>query len=173
MVIAEPMEPAISRLSAPTISVIGGNTADGRISAMAHEVGERLAKAGATLVCGGLGGVMESACKGARSAGGLTVGILPGLDRSAANPYVQVAVPTGLGLVRNNLVVFSGDAVIAVDGKYGTLNEMTVALNHGIPVVSLHSWDLTKSGVDPSDLHLVETPEEAVGLALKLAGGRK
>ncbi len=157
------------RTTAPVISVLGGSAPEERYLAMAEEVGVRIAKAGAVLLCGGLTGVMEAACKGAAGEGGLTVGMLPGTDRAAANPYVKIAIPTGMGLMRNNLVVLGGDAVIAVDGAYGTLNEITIALNNGIPVVSLHSWDLRGCGVDPAHLHIAETAEDAVELAVRLA----
>ena len=94
------------------------------------------------MVCGGLGGAMEAACRGAKAEGGTTVGILPGGDRSAANPYVDVAVPTGLGEARNALVVRAADAVIAVAGGYGTLSEIALALSAGKPVVGLGTWEL-------------------------------
>jgi len=111
------------------------------------------------LVCGGLGGVMEAACRGARDAGGRTVGILPGADRSAANRFVDVAIPTGLGEARNALVVRSADALVAVGGGYGTLSEIALALKAGKPVVGLDSWDI--DGIEAA-----ATPEEAVGAAL-------
>jgi uncharacterized protein (TIGR00725 family) len=94
------------------------------------------------LVCGGLGGAMEAACRGAKAAGGTTVGILPGSDRAAANPFVDVAVPTGLGQGRNLVVVHAADAVVAVGGGYGTLSEIALALRHGKPVVGLGSWEI-------------------------------
>ena len=103
--------------------------------ALAEEVGAAVAEAGAGLVCGGLGGVMEAACRGARSRGGLTVGLLPGIDRDAANGWVVVALPTGLGEARNALVVRAADAVVAVGGGWGTLSEIALALKAGVPVV--------------------------------------
>ena len=109
---------------------------------MAERVGAELARRGAVIVCGGLGGAMEAACRGARGEGGLTVGLLPGDDRSAANPYVDVAVPTGLGEGRNALVARAADAVIAVGGGYGTLSEIAFALKAGKLVVGLGGWDL-------------------------------
>jgi uncharacterized protein (TIGR00725 family) len=111
------------------------------------------------VVCGGLGGVMEAACRGAREAGGLTVGILPGLDRSAANPYVEVALPTGLGEGRNLLVVRAADALIAVGGGYGTLSEIALALKAGKPVVGLGSWEI-------EGVQAVADAEAAVAAAL-------
>jgi uncharacterized protein (TIGR00725 family) len=105
-------------------------------------VGRGLAAQGAVVVCGGLGGVMEAACRGAKQAGGHTVGILPGSDRGAANPFVDTAVPTGLGEARNALVVRAADALIAVGGGYGTLSEIAFALKAGKRVVGLDSWDI-------------------------------
>ena len=101
-----------------------------------------MARAGAVLVCGGLGGAMEAACRGAKAEGGTTLGILPGTDRSAANPYVDVAVPTGLGEARNALVVRAADALIAVEGGYGTLSEIALALRAGKPVIGLGTWEI-------------------------------
>jgi uncharacterized protein (TIGR00725 family) len=118
-------------------------------------VGRLLAEGGAAVVCGGLGGVMEAACRGAKSAGGATIGILPGADRAAANPFVDVAVPTGLGEARNALVVRAADGVIAVGGGYGTLSEIAFALKAGKRVVGIGSWDV--DGVEPAG-----SPEEAV-----------
>ena len=118
-------------------------------------MGRLLAEGGAAVVCGGLGGVMEAACRGAKSAGGATIGILPGADRAAANPFVDVAVPTGLGEARNALVVRAADGVIAVGGGYGTLSEIAFALKAGKRVVGIGSWDV--DGVDPAG-----SPEEAV-----------
>jgi uncharacterized protein (TIGR00725 family) len=136
----------------------------------AEEVGRRLAEDGAVLVCGGLGGVMEAACRGARSAGGLTLGILPGGDRRDANPYVEVAVPTGLGEARNALVVRAADALVAVGGGYGTLSEIALALKGGTPVVGLGTWELARRGGQP-DRGVVEAAgaAEAAGTALDLA----
>jgi uncharacterized protein (TIGR00725 family) len=109
---------------------------------VAEAVGRELAARGAVVVCGGLGGVMKAACRGAKTAGGLTVGILPGSDRAAANAFVDVAVPTGLGEARNALVVRAADALIAVGGGYGTLSEIALALKAGKRVVGLDSWDI-------------------------------
>jgi uncharacterized protein (TIGR00725 family) len=112
------------------------------------------------LVTGGLGGVMEAACKGARGAGGTTVGILPGTDRSAANPFVDVAIPTGLGEARNALVVRAADALIAIGGAYGTLSEIAFALKAGKGVVGLGTWDI--DGIEAA-----ESPEAAVETVLR------
>jgi uncharacterized protein (TIGR00725 family) len=126
---------------------------------VAAEVGRLVAERGAVLVCGGLGGAMESACRGAKEGGGLTVGILPGADRSAANPFVDVALPTGLGEARNALVVRAADVVIAIGGGYGTLSEIALALKAGKPVVGLGTWDI-------DDVIVAEDPETAVAAAL-------
>jgi len=152
------------------IAVIGGggDVAPGP-SAMADTVGHAIAEAGAVLVCGGLDGVMEAACRGAHRAGGITVGILPGRDRGAANAHVDIAIPTGLGEARNALVVRAADAVVAVAGEYGTLSEIALALQAGIPVVGLDTWELGRGG-EPDDAVVRATdPAQAVGLALSLA----
>lgn len=135
-------------------------------------MGRALGRRGAVLVCGGLGGVMEAACEGARSEGGATVGVLPGLDRDAANPHVQVALATGLGEARNALVVRAVDAVIAVGGEYGTLSEIALALKAGTPVVGVGTWELAKGGRPVEAFSQVEGSEEAVALALSLAAAR-
>jgi uncharacterized protein (TIGR00725 family) len=119
--------------------VVGAGEGD---SPLAEAVGRELAVRGAVVVCGGLGGVMEAACRGAKEAGGLTVGILPGTDRAAANPFVDVGIPTGLGEARNALVVRAADAVIAVGGGYGTLSEIALALKAGKRVAGLDSWEI-------------------------------
>ena len=124
------------------IGVIGGHKADPETTQLAEAVGEEIAKAGATLVCGGLGGVMEAACRGAKKAGGVTIGILPGLEAAAANPYVDYPIVTGIGDARNSIVVRSSEAVIAVAGEYGTLSEIAYALKSLIPVITLESWDI-------------------------------
>jgi uncharacterized protein (TIGR00725 family) len=134
----------------------------------------RLAAAGAVVVCGGLGGVMEAACRGARSAGGLTVGLLPGLDPRGANPWVEVIIPTGLGEARNLLVVRSAAAVIAIDGEYGTLSEIAFALRVGTPVVGVGTWLLTRpDGLEDSGIVAVDDPADAVALALELAAAHE
>ena len=124
------------------IAVVGPGGATVEQSALAEEVGAAVADAGAVLVCGGLGGVMEAACRGARSSGGRTLGILPGEDRDAANDWVEIAVTTGLGELRNGLVVRSSDALVAVGGGHGTLSEIALALKLGRPVVGLGTWDV-------------------------------
>lgn len=149
-------------MPATHIAVIGAGDAAGELEGMAEQVGRLVAQGGAVLVCGGLGGVMAAACRGARAAGGTTVGILPGPDRSAANPWVGVAIPTGIGEARNALVVGAADAVVAVGGGYGTLSEIALALKAEKVVVGLSTWEIP--GVVAT-----ATPEEAVALALAAA----
>lgn len=126
--------------AAPWVAVIGPGKATHAETSEAEEVGARLAEAGAVVVCGGLGGVMAAACRGARSAGGLTVGLLPGEQRGAANEWVEVAIPTGLGEGRNVLLVRAADVVVAIGGGWGTLSEIALALRAGKTVVGLGSW---------------------------------
>jgi uncharacterized protein (TIGR00725 family) len=127
----------------PYVAVVGaGGDVAACVLADAEAVGAELARRGAVVVCGGLGGVMEAACRGARAEGGVTLGILPGLDRADANEWVSVAVATGLGELRNGLVVRSADAVVAIAGEYGTLSEVALALKAGLRVVGLRSWEI-------------------------------
>jgi uncharacterized protein (TIGR00725 family) len=142
------------------IAVIGGSRPGRQAADAAFEVGRLIARAGAVVVCGGLGGVMEAACRGAREEGGFAIGILPGASPADANPWVDVAVATGLGYTRNALVVMNADAVVAVDGEYGTLSEIAYGKIHGKKVVGLGTWDV--KGVAAA-----ATPEEAVRLALE------
>jgi hypothetical protein len=143
--------------------VAGGASCSPQESAEAREVGRLLAKAGIAVVTGGLGGVMEAASQGAREGGGTTVAILPGADRADANPFVDIAVPTGLGDARNAVVAASGDAMIAVGGGLGTLSEIALALQRGIPVVGLHTWKLDPRRLPPgAGIREADTPEAAV-----------
>lgn len=135
-------------------------------AAVAEEVGAEIALQGAVLVCGGLGGVMEAACRGARSQGGLTIGILPGEDRDEANDYVDVAIPTGMGEMRNALIVRAADAVIAVSGEFGTLSEIALALKLGKRVVGLATWELSRAGRVSDAILRADSAAEAVRLAL-------
>ena len=151
------------------IAVIGGNQCSPEVECAAEEVGRELAKRGAILICGGLGGVMESACKGAQSEGGITIGVLPGDNRQAANPYVQIPIVTGMGYARNAIIVKSAQAIIAIDGNYGTLTEISYALQNGIPVIGLNTWDLSKSGQPDKSIIPAKSPAEAVDKALDLA----
>ena len=136
---------------------------------MAEEVGRELARQEAILVCGGLGGVMEAACKGAQAEGGITIGILPGESRQAANPYVQIPIATGIGYARNVAVVKSAQAVIAVGGSYGTLSEISHALQGGIPVIGLNTWSLSRNNQTDNSIISAQKPIEAVNKAISLA----
>lgn len=124
------------------IAVIGGNKCSNKVEQIAHKVGKIVAKVGAILVCGGLFGVMEAVCKGAKSEKGLTIGILPGENKESANRFVDIALPTGLGYARNVLVVKSADIVIAINGKYGTLSEIAYALHFKKPTFGIDTWDI-------------------------------
>ncbi|MCU0271170.1 MAG: LOG family protein [Acidimicrobiales bacterium] len=151
------------------VSVIGGYDADPATLADAEEVGRLLAEAGSVVVTGGRSGVSAAASKGAAEAGGVALGILPGRDRSQANPWLTYAVTTGLGDTRNALVAMNGDAVIALDGAYGTLSEMAHALNEGKTVIGLGAWQLRRAGTDDAAVVQVATAAEAVAAALKAA----
>jgi uncharacterized protein (TIGR00725 family) len=152
------------------ISVIGGSEAKEPTLAIAEQIGYALASAGAVTVTGGLGGVMAAACRGAKSAGGLTVGILPGSDPAAANEWVDVVIPSGLGEARNTLVVNSAAAVIAVGGEYGTLSEIALAFRAGIPVIGVGTWRLIRpDGESDTKMIQVNDPLEAAAEAFGLA----
>lgn len=154
------------------VAVVGpGDPDDPSLLDAARKVGAALAREDAVVVCGGLGGVMEAACQGAKEAGGSTLGLLGGDDRRAANPYVDLAVPTGLGEARNALVVRSADVVVAVGGGWGTLSEVALAMRTGVPVVMLTGWaihDMNGKRVD--GVLLVDDAEEAARVALVEAG---
>ena len=149
------------------VSVVGASQASDTEVEHAFEVGRYLAEAGAVVVCGGGDGVMKAACRGAQAVGGLTIGILPGLERSQANEYVRLALPTGMGQMRNALVVQAGQAVIAIGGGPGTLSEIALAFRYNRPVIGLGSWQATDAR--GRDLVLMEatSPEQAVRLALE------
>ncbi|MGQ9628136.1 MAG: TIGR00725 family protein [Anaerolineae bacterium] len=151
------------------IAVIGASRCSPETARLAQEVGRRLAEKGAVLVCGGLGGVMEAACRGAKEAGGMTIGILPGTNHHEANPYVDIPIVTGMGEARNVIVVRTAQAVIAVAGEYGTLSEIAFALKMGRPVVGLQTWELAQNGRPVEDIIEAATPMEAVEKALALA----
>jgi len=140
------------------VGVIGAGECDAELARLAEDVGRRIAEAGAVLVCGGMGGVMEAACRGAKAAGGTTIGILPGPDRADANRYVDVAIATGINEARNLAIIRTADALVAVGGSYGTLSEIGFALKAGKKVVGLRTWDI--KGVVPA-----VTAEDAVRLA--------
>ncbi|MCW3038029.1 MAG: putative Rossmann fold nucleotide-binding protein [Actinobacteria bacterium] len=153
------------------IAVIGPSRASPEIAEAAFQVGALIAGGGAILVCGGGGGAMEAACRGARSAGGTTVGILPGPTREDANSFVDIAIPTGMGEARNALVVRAADAVIAVGGGVGTLSEIGLALKMGRPVIGLRTWEVAPPAEDAVQIAIerVESPEAAASAALAAA----
>ncbi|GAI32262.1 unnamed protein product, partial [marine sediment metagenome] len=128
------------------IAVIGDSSCSMEEAELAETVGEQLAERGATVICGGLGGVMEAVCRGAKSKGGLTIGVLPGEDASMANRYIDIPIVTGVGYARNMAVVKSAQAAIAIGGNYGTLSEIAYALKKGIPVIGLNTWSLSRNG---------------------------
>jgi uncharacterized protein (TIGR00725 family) len=160
------------------ISVIGSGDCSPAVASVAEAVGRGLAEGGATLVCGGRGGVMEAACRGARAAGGHTVGILPGFDTAEANPYVEFPIPTGLGHARNSIVALAGQAIIAIDGSYGTLSEIAFALIYGTPVIGLDTWEFSEPGrpaaasPGPPGIIRASDPADAVQRALAAARAR-
>ncbi|HVM70057.1 MAG TPA: TIGR00725 family protein [Gaiellaceae bacterium] len=153
----------------PWIAVCGPGDASDAELAIAEDVGAGIAEAGAVLVCGGLGGVMEAACRGARSKLGTTVGFLPGDDRDEANGWVQHAIPTGLGEGRNLLVVRAADAVIAIGGAWGTLSEIALAMKRGTPVIGVGTWELARAGAPGDGIVRAGSAGEAVRAALGAA----
>jgi uncharacterized protein (TIGR00725 family) len=152
------------------IAVIGGGQCTKVEAKQAETIGKELAKRGITLICGGLGGVMEAACRGAVSEGGITIGILPGDNTKLANPYVEIRIATGLGEARNLAIVKTAQAVIAVGGEYGTLSEIAFALKSNKPVIGLHTWSLHKKGHEVKSIIEAKDPVDAVEKAIKLAG---
>ncbi len=158
------------------ISVIGGSESTPEHRTLAEDVGKELAKRGAMVVCGGLRGVMEAVCRGAKSAGGTTIGILPGRAASDANQYVDIPIITSMGRSRNVIVVQTGQAVIAIGGAFGTLSEIGHALGDGIPVVGLNTWHLNRNG-DGQDINgsIIQASDavDAVEKALAAADARE
>ena len=150
------------------IAVIGAGQPSPEEAKLAEEVGRELARQGAVLICGGLGGTMEAACRGASSEGGITIGILPGDNNMTANPYVQIPIVTGMGYARNVIVVKTAQAVIAVGGSYGTLSEIAHALQNGIPVIGLNTWSLSRKDIEDKSIVTANNPRDAVEIALKL-----
>lgn len=148
------------------IAVCGAGSPDPALERIAEAVGVRIAHAGAVLVCGGLAGVMEAAARGASTAGGLTVGVLPGTDAAAANAWITLPLPTGVGEARNALIVRFAEAVIAVGGEWGTLSEIALAKRTGVPVVLLAPTLAAQLGLETAS-----DPDEAVRMALALAAG--
>lgn len=153
----------------PYVAVCGGGVYDEDAARLARDIGSILASEGAVVVCGGGGGVMEAVCEGVRSEGGLSVGFLPGETRAGANPFVDVALPTGIGEMRNMLLVRASDVVIAISGEFGTLSEIGFALRLGIPVVGLDTWELQKKGEVSDAIVIASSAREAAETALALA----
>jgi uncharacterized protein (TIGR00725 family) len=151
------------------IAVIGARKCDKQTYRLAEQVGHELARRGATVVCGGLGGVMQAACKGAHSAGGHSIGILPGKNHRDANPYVDIPIVTSLGEARNCIVVRTARALIAVGGEYGTLSEIAFALKFGIPVIGLGTWQIAR-GKKTARILQARDAKEAVELAVSALG---
>ena len=152
------------------VAVCGPDPASDDVLALSEEVGRLLARAGAVLICGGLGGTMEAAARGVSAEGGISIGILPGSSRGEGNRYLSYSIPTGMGEMRNALLVRSADALITVAGEFGTLSEIAFALKTGVPVIGLGTWELSKAGRDVSDpIVRATTPKEAVAQALRLA----
>ena len=156
------------------IAVVGGEEASAEEAHLAEEVGRELARRGCTVVCGGGAGVMEAVCKGARAEGGHTIGILPGHNaaQSPPNDYVEFPIFTGLGYARNSMVALSGQAVIAIDGAYGTLTEIAYSLIHDVPIVGLNTWDFSYPGHDAERLIRASDPVDAVEKAIAAAERR-
>jgi uncharacterized protein (TIGR00725 family) len=155
------------------IAVIGDSVCSAEEAKLADTVGELLALQGVTVICGGLTGVMEAACRGAKSKGGLTIGILPGENSSMANPWVDIPMVTGIGEARNIVVVKSAQAVISIGGGYGTLSEIAYALKSGIPVIGLNTWSLSRGGRKDDSIIGVQSATEAVDKAVALAKKHK
>lgn len=150
------------------IGVIGSSQPDSKTRQIAYKVGKLIAENGYPLVTGGLTGVMESVCEGAKSANGLTIGILPDEHPDNANKYIDIAIPTGFGYGRNVILVRTAAVLIAISGGYGTLSEIGFALNLRKTVISLNSWDIPKAGkVDDGLFIYATTPEEAVDKAIE------
>lgn len=149
------------------ISVIGGSQVDTEIYNLAYEIGREIARNGAVLVCGGLGGIMEASCKGAKEEGGLTIGILPTANENDANKYVDIKIPTGMGYARNVPIILSSHAVIAVDGSYGTLSEIGYALTYGKSIIGLKTWEARPYYSENTPFIIrAKTAKEAVKIAI-------
>ena len=155
------------------IGVMGPGHSDAAAEAVAEEAGRLIAESGAVLVCGGLGGAMEAASRGAHNAGGTVVGILPGFSAADANPYVDIPIVTGISHARNAINVLTCDAVIAIHGEFGTLSEIALALKCGKPVVGIKTWEIDSIGCDDPNFRTADTAEEAIRLALKMCGKNK
>lgn len=144
------------------IGIIGSSNPTPEEALLAQEVGEKLAKNDVIIICGGLGGIMEAGCRGAKSAGGLTIGIIPGTSGKDANPYIDIPIPTGIGEARNLIIIRSSSGVIAIGGGYGTLSEIAFSLKLKIPVIGLKTWAI-------EGIIRAETAEEAVRKAMELS----
>ncbi len=155
------------------IAVIGGSRIDKDVYGMAYEVGKIIAQKKAVLVCGGLGGVMEASAKGAKEAGGLTIGILPSTEEESANQYIDIKIPTPMGFARNAIVVTAAHAVIAIDGSYGTLSEIGYALTYGKPLIALSTWKVIPFDKDTEpNMIKADSPSDAVEKAVREASKR-
>jgi uncharacterized protein (TIGR00725 family) len=157
----------------PYIGVAAASQPDARVAALARELGQRLAAAGAVIVCGGGLGAMAEVCKGAQAAGGTTVGLLPGNGRAEGNPALSIALPTGLGEGRNVLLVRASDALVAVGGGFGTLSEIALALRTGVPVVGLATWSLALDGRPVAAFPSFDDASEAARAVLAAAIARR
>jgi uncharacterized protein (TIGR00725 family) len=154
------------------IGVIGGSRVDRETGEMAYEVGRLLAEREALVVCGGMGGVMEAVCQGVADAEGVSVGILPSDDTTEANYYVSVPIATGMGIARNFIIARTAEVIIAIDGGYGTLSEIAIALNLGKPVIAVNSWELEKAGLVDTELFIrAVSAEDAVEKAFRFNRG--
>ena len=151
------------------IAVIGEGRCSRRVAAQAERVGAAIGAAGAVLVCGGLGGVMAAASRGAARAGGVVIGLVPGVDRADANRWVTIPIVTGMDQARNVVLVRSCDAVIAIGGMYGTLSEIALALKLGVPVIGLRTWRLRQPEGRRVPLVVAASPEDAVARAVRAA----
>ncbi len=151
------------------IGVIGGEQATPEEEQLAYEVGREIGRRGHVLVCGGRGGVMRAACRGAREAGGHTIGILPGEDASDANEYVEFPIITGIGFARNAIIARTAEALVAIGGRYGTLSEIAFAFIAGRPVAGLRTWQLTTPDGEAVPIVFCQTPQEAVDFCERLA----
>jgi uncharacterized protein (TIGR00725 family) len=154
------------------IAVLGGSDATPEAFGIAEDAGREIARRGAVLICGGLGGVMESACRGARAAGGTTVGVLPGAAAAEANPYVDIPIVTSMGQARNAIIVQSADAFIAIGGGYGTLSEIAFALRLGKPLVGIQTWSMQYAG-DLARFEVFDAALSAVERAVALAAAKQ
>ena len=154
------------------ISVIGGSDPPPQALENAHQVGRELAKRGVAVVCGGLSGVMEAVCQGAKEMGGITIGILPGDNPLEANAFVDIPICTGAGYARNVIVVKSSRAAVAVGGAFGTLSEIAHALGDGIPVIGLETWTMSRQGSEDRTIVRAQSPADAVDKAMAAAESR-